>query len=94
MGLLERCPVVRGASSPKLQCLQLGKQGWLGAPVAARGVWREYEGNVWKEQCLFLWKICLCSVLLIEVLWIFFFLIYYFPLQKNQNCLNQTKISV
>lgn len=29
MGLLERCPVVRGVSSPKLQCLQLGSRaGW------------------------------------------------------------------
>lgn len=90
MGLLERCPVVRGASSPKLQCLQLGKQGWLGAPVAARGVWREYEGNVWKEQCLFLWKICLCSVLLIEVLWIFFFNIL-FPSSEKSELLKTNK---
>lgn len=68
-----------------------GKQGWLGAPVAARGVWREYEGNVWEEQCLFLWKICLCSALLIEVLWIFFFLICYFPLLKKSELLKTNK---
>lgn len=28
MGLLERCPAVRGASSLNLECLQLGRDGW------------------------------------------------------------------